>query len=197
MEKSDLFELIEAVRGILIDELPVIVGSQATFALTDDPPEIALESVECDFLIHGDGSSDLRDRINDELGVLTPFQREKGYFADALGLATVVLAKGWQDRLQPLFNAENEIVAYCLEIHDVATSKLIAGRDKDLDFLFRAISMDLVSPPILVGRIMLASSHVENDTIPNRVTRFIAYLKRQDAPLSTIAAFRKFLEDNH
>jgi hypothetical protein len=90
VEKSDLFELIDAVTSILVEELPIIVGSQATFALTDEPPEIALESVECDFRVYGSGKSGLRDRINSEFGILTPFQRQRGYYADALGLATVV-----------------------------------------------------------------------------------------------------------
>ena len=197
MEKSDLFDLIDAVQSILIDELPVIVGSQATFALTDDPPEIAQESVECDFLIFGSGKSDLRDRVNNELGVLTPFQREKGYYADALGLATVVLASGWQDRLQPLLGPENKIIAYCLEIHDVAISKLIAGREKDHAFLLDAFSRELLLPAILIERLALVNSQVENDTIPNRVSKLIAFLKKQDAPPTTIGAFKKFLEDNY
>lgn len=197
MEKSDLFDLINAVQAILVDDLPIIVGSQATFALTNDPPEIAFESVECDFLIHGSGKSHLRDRINSQLGVLTPFQREKGYFADALGLSTIVLASGWQDRLQPLITSEDRIVAYCLEIHDVAASKLIAGRDKDLEFLFEAISSELISPLTLVDRLKLADTQVENDTIPDRVSRLIVFLKKQDATHSAIGTFRKFLKDNY
>lgn len=197
MEKSDLFELIDAVQSILIDELPVIVGSQAIFALTDDPPEIAQESIECDFLVYGSGKSELRDRVNNELGVLTPFQREKGYYADALGLATVVLASGWQDRLQPLLGPENNVIAYCLEIHDVAISKLIAGREKDYAFLLDAFERQLILPAILIERLALLNSLVENDTIPNRVTKLIVYLRKQDAPPSSIGAFRKFLKDNY
>jgi len=79
-------------------------------------------------------------RVNDELGITSGFYDTHGYYADGLGLATVVLAPGWQDRLQPLTDDEGKIVARCLEVHDAAVSKLMAGREKDFS-LFLPCSM--------------------------------------------------------
>ncbi len=57
MRKSDLFELIEKINEISSEEKPIIVGSQAVHAITEDLPEIAKKSIECDFLF-GFGKSE-------------------------------------------------------------------------------------------------------------------------------------------
>ncbi len=101
MRKSDLFELIAAIKFLAPDEMPIIVGSQAVHLVTNFPPEIVQQSIECDFLIVG-GKGEIRAVINKKLGVFSQFQIEHGFYADALGLATVILPAGWQERLQNL-----------------------------------------------------------------------------------------------
>ena len=90
MRKSDLFELIREIKEISAEEKPIIVGSQAVHAITENLPEIARKSIECDFLFFG-GKSETRAAVNKKLGVFSNFQVEHGFYADALGLATVVL----------------------------------------------------------------------------------------------------------
>lgn len=143
MRKSDLFELIRAINEISPGEKPVIVGSQAVHAVTEDLPEIARKSIECDFLF-AFGKAETRAEINKKLGVFSKFQLEHGFYADALGLATVVLPAGWEERMKPLLDKQNEVAAYCAEIHDVAVSKLIAGREKDFQFLRDAFEAELI-----------------------------------------------------
>lgn len=189
MQKSHLFDLILAVKDILSDELPVIVGSQATHALSADPPEIALESIECDFILFG-GKAVERERINNDLGVFSPFQREHGYYADALGLATVVLPSGWQDRLLPLHDSNGNTVAKCLEIHDLAVSKLVAGREKDHEFLEAALASDLIRIDELLSRLDLAAEKVENDVISDRLGRLVNFLARTRIHGDSIEAIR-------
>jgi hypothetical protein len=47
-----------------------------------------------------------------------------------------VLPEGWKDRLVSVSNENTRgVVARCLEPHDLAVAKLVAGREKDLDFL--------------------------------------------------------------
>ena len=195
MQKSDLFDLILAVRVILSDDLPIIVGSQATHALSEVPPEVALESVECDFLVFG-GNAEARDRINEDLGVFSQFQRQRGYYADALGLATAIIPSGWQVRLQPLVGPDGDIVANCIEVHDLAVSKLIAGREKDLEFLQDAIFSGLISVSTFLERIVLVASQVENDTISDRISRLIYVLKRNDVGHQVIDVMTRFIESH-
>ena len=142
VRKSDLFELIREINEISSEEKPIIVGSQAVHAVAEILPEIAQKSIECDFLLAG-GKSEIRAAINKKLGVFSNFQLEHGFYADALGLATVVLPTSWEKRLQPLTDDKGEIVAYCAEIHDIAVSKLIAGREKDFRFLKDAFCLKL------------------------------------------------------
>jgi hypothetical protein len=47
-----------------------------------------------------------------------------------------VLPAGWRERLVPLRNANTgNGTGLCVEIHDLVVSKLVAGREKDLDFI--------------------------------------------------------------
>ena len=191
VQKSELFELIGEVQAILSGELPVIVGSQATHALKDDPPEVALESIECDFILYG-GKFEERERINRELGILSAFQRERGYYADALSLATVVLPSNWQDRLQPLFTNDERLVAQCLEIHDLAVSKLVAGREKDLEFLATALATRLVEIGIFLERVRMTRDKVENDVLLDRLKKLAGFLVNRKIDEEILKPIRAF-----
>ena len=90
MRKSQLCELIKAINILAPEEIPIIVGSQAVHAAGRMTPEIVQQSIECDFLLTG-GKSETRIAINKKLGVFSQYQIENGFYADALGLATVVL----------------------------------------------------------------------------------------------------------
>jgi len=42
---------------------------------------------------------------------------------------------------------------WCLEVHDLAASKLVAGRQKDLEFVRVLLSEKMVSPETLAHRV--------------------------------------------
>lgn len=94
MRKQNLFELTSEVRKIT-DKPPIIVGSQAIFAITDFPPEIVRKSVECDFLLLKEFAK-LRPMLNENFGIFSEYQQQTGFYADILGLATVVLPDDWE-----------------------------------------------------------------------------------------------------
>lgn len=192
MQKLPLFDLISEVRAILGDHKPILVGSQTIHAITEDIPEIALQSIECDFLIVGQGP-DARTRVNDELGIESEFQKSHGYYADAIGLASVVLPDGWRDRLVELCDENDQVIAFCADIHDIAVSKLIAGRDKDHEFLHDVLERKLVSHEIFLERIELVKDKVENDTIPIRIQRLLIVLEARHTAHEIVEAVRSFL----
>ena len=150
MRKQNLFDLTYEVRKITV-EPPIIVGSQAVFAVTDFPPEIVRKSVECDFLLLKQ-IAELRPDITENLGIFSDYQQQTGFYADVLGLATVVLPSDWEKRLVELKNDDGEILAFCVEIHDVAISKLIAGRQKDFEFLQIAFQAEYLQIDIFLER---------------------------------------------
>ncbi len=196
MQKSYLFDLISLIDNVLDEnELPIIVGSQALFAQTDSPPLIVRESRECDFLLFG-GKSAERDKINREYGVFSPFADENGYHADALGLASVVLPDGWQDRLQPLLDANGKVVARCLEIYDLAASKIAAGRPKDLEFLTYGFSSDIILVDPFLERSLLLRSKLENDALGDRFDRLIKHLYGGDRRSGTAEKIKAFISEN-
>lgn len=141
MKKQNLFELINEVRKIT-GELPIIVGSQAIFAITDFPPEIVRKSVECDFLLLKEFAK-MRPKLDENLGIFSKHQQETGFYADILGLATVVLPVGWENRLTKLKDENKKVLAFCVKIHDVAISQLMAGREKDFVFLQNALNQTI------------------------------------------------------
>lgn len=168
MRKSDLFELIAAIKSLAPNETPVIVGSQAVYLVTNFPPDIVRQSIECDFLISG-GKTEIRAEINKKLGVFSQFQIEHGFYADALGLATVVLPTGWQERLQNLEDENGNLIAKAAEIHDVAVSKLIAGREKDFAFLKELFLRQYISIETFLERAGLVKDMPQSEILIARL----------------------------
>ncbi len=192
MRKSDLFELLTDVSVVLGNEKPIIVGSQVFHLLSERPPQIVERSAECDFLF-GPAQSDARNEVNRLFGVASDYQDRTGMYADGLGLATVVLPDGWRDRLQPLNDDQGNVVALCVDIYDVSVSKLIAGREKDLEFLEYALAAEQLEMAKLLARLELAAHKVENDTISDRLSRLVKVLKTIGIHRSSLIAISDFL----
>lgn len=73
-----------------------------------------------------------------------------------------MLPAGWRKRLVKIRNENTGGGAgLCLEIHDLAVSKLVAGREKDLDFLTVALRHRLANPPMIRER--LAATPLDAD----------------------------------
>jgi hypothetical protein len=176
VRKQNLIELTSEVKKITKD-LPIIVGSQAIFAITDFPPEIVRKSVECDYLLQTNLAK-LRSALTEKLGIFSNYQQEKGFFADILGLATVVLPKDWEKRLVELKTEDGQLLAFCVEIHDVAVSKLMAGREKDFEFLQIAFKSDYLEISTFIERTELIEK-LENEKDLREVTNEIRELKRK------------------
>ncbi len=180
MRKADLFELVRQIKTITFDELPIIVGSQAVHLVTNFPPEIIQQSIECDFIFIS-GKSDTRVEINKKLGVFSNFQLEKGFYADALGLATVILPTNWQERLQTFKDENAETIAFVAEIHDIAVSKLIAGREKDFLFLKELFVRGLIEIEIFIERVLLVKEMPQNSILVSRLATLEQFLSRDES----------------
>lgn len=78
----------------------------------------------------------LADFIDGNIGELTAFHQQFGYYAHGVGPETAILPDGWEQRLVAVQNENtNRAVGWCISIHDLAYSKLAAGREKDLEFV--------------------------------------------------------------
>ena len=97
MKKKYLLDLVRRVSDLTGIATPVIVGSQSLFAITDNVPPAVRDSIECDFMLASGGIAAIQE-VNEKLGIISEFSAAHGYYADGLGLATVVLVPNWQDR---------------------------------------------------------------------------------------------------
>ena len=115
-------------------------------------PNELLVSIEADvFSLRDPADSDL---IDGSIGEGSPFHQTFGYYAHGVSVETAVLPSGWQDRLLPVRNENTGGgTGLCLEIHDLAISKLVAGREKDVDFIGGLLRHRLVKVPVIRDRL--------------------------------------------
>lgn len=182
MNKEQLLDLTERVRLVAGVEVPVIVGSQSLYAVTPQVPDSVRRSVECDFLLLAAGPPVFRAVI-EQIGFASSFQETHGYYADAVGLATVVLPAGWQERLVPLKDEAGEIRAYCLEVHDTCVSKLMAGREKDFAFIKELLERGLADMELFISRARMMRETPQSDVLLPRLERLMGYLKNARRPV--------------
>ena len=187
MRKEQLFDLVRRVSALTGIAEPKIVGSHSLFAVTNRVPYVVSRSVEADFLLAEGGIAAITI-VNDELGVTSDFYDLHGYHADGLGLATVVLVPGWQERLQPLVDDTGRTVARCLEPHDAAVSKLMAGREKDFTFIKALLESELITLPVLLERAALIQETLSANALLPRLRLLLEHLRaeitnRELAPL--------------
>lgn len=155
MKRTDLEHLIRAASAITKERDLVIIGSQAILGSIPDAPTRAPElvrSLEAD--MYPLSRPELAELIEGSIGALSAFDDTFGYYADGVGPETAILPKGWKDRLVKVETASTgDGRGWCLEVHDLASSKLAAGREKDFEFVDAMLRHGFTSIPILRDRI--------------------------------------------
>jgi len=78
---------------------------------------------------------ELADLVDGSIGEGSFFHERFGYYAQGVSPQTASLPAGWEARLISVSNANTAgVEGLCLEVHDLAISKYVAGRAKDLEF---------------------------------------------------------------
>lgn len=152
MQRSDLERLIRAAGSIADDAEIVVIGSQSILGQFPNASSSLLVSAEADlFPLH---RPELAGLIDGSIGEGSPFHELYGYYAQGVGERTAVLPKGWRDRLVRIENPNTGGVAgLCLEVHDLAISKHVAGREKDLEFTRELARHGMTDSRTLVRRL--------------------------------------------
>src|SRR5215207_2005550 len=130
MTRQQLEHVIRASAATADVRDVVVIGSQSILASFPDPPAELTVSMEAD--VYPKDAPERSIVIDGAIGELSLFHETFGYYAHGVDDRTAVLPDGWQDRLVRLHN-DNTMGAtgWCLEPHDLAVSKLAAGREKD------------------------------------------------------------------
>lgn len=144
MRREDLEHLVAEAGKLTGSRRIVVIGSQSVLAtFPDNAPWRATMSMEAD--LFPIDKPDHADRINESLGVLSPFHAEFGYCADGVSIHTARLPEGWRERLVPLPTANTKGYAgLCLEVHDALIGKYYAGRPKDFEFCSAMVAAKLI-----------------------------------------------------
>lgn len=143
--KRDNLEHIIRASSVITNDAIIVIGSQAMLGSFSEPPEEIAKSMGVDvYALSDDGMSKM---IDDAIGEDTIFHESYGYYARGVSSETAVLPDGWMDRLIDIRLEKS--VGYCLSPEDITVSKIIAGREKDIEYVkclinHKMIKFDLV-----------------------------------------------------
>lgn len=177
MQRHELEHIIRASAGITGKNRFIIVGSQAVLGQFPEAPAELLVSREADIYCPGDSSA--TDLIDGTIGELSPFEQSFRYYAHGVGPETAVVPVGWESRLVEVHSEfTGGATAFCLEVHDLAISKLVAGREKDFNFVAALLRHGMVELPVLAERLTATELHPERRlACEGRLTRLSAISK--------------------
>lgn len=144
MNRKQLEHVLRASGAISGSRDLVVIGSQAILGSHPDSPAELLRSMEVD--LYPMDAPEKADLIDGSIGELSPFHETFGYYAHGVGPETATLPAQWKKRL---VRVEDEntggIVGWCLSPIDLAASKLIAGRERDIEYVRILLRMRIVT----------------------------------------------------
>jgi len=149
---SELEHIIRASGEIAGDDEIIIIGSQSILGQFPDAPTRLLMSMAAD--IHPKKKPEMADAVDGAIGEGSLFHELHGYYAQGVGQKTATLPRDWQSRLVTIKNENtNNISGLCLEVHDLAISKMIAQRPKDLEFVQELVRHDMIQKETMLKRL--------------------------------------------
>ncbi len=152
MTREELEHAIRAACDVTGDQELYVFGSQAVLGQFPDAPEALRQSAECDVALKN--LPEKLDLVDAVLGELSQFHRTHGFCVHGISLEAAELPTGWRERAIKVQNAKTDgNIGYCLEVHDLAASKLVAFRDKDRSFV----------------RVLLVEGLVDSETLATRI----------------------------
>jgi hypothetical protein len=174
MRRADLEHIIRAAGDIADDDELIVIGSQAILAQYPDAPAALLASMEADLWPRN--HPERADLVDGCIGEGSPFHETFGYYAQGVGPQTARLPRGWMKRLVPIRNANTRnITGWCLEAHDLALAKYVAGRQKDLDFNRAMVESGFLRKRVLLSRLpMLGLDKGHLSLVEGRIERDFA-----------------------
>ena len=154
MTREQLEHIVRAAGAITNESVILVLGSQSILgAFPEAPPplDVSREADVCPL-----DAPEKADLISGAIGEVSQFDSTFGYYAHGLPPEACPLAVGWRDRLVPFRNEHTRgITALCLHPLDLAGSKLVAGREKDIAFVVALLVHGMIAPRDLEAQIAL------------------------------------------
>jgi hypothetical protein len=119
---------------------------------------------------------ELAELVDGSIGEGSYFHEQFGYYAQGVSPTTAILPSGWENRLVAINNANTGgVEGLCLDVHDLAIAKCVAGREKDLAFIRELVRHRIVKRAVLLKR--LADTRLEppvRKAVAGRIQRAFA-----------------------
>lgn len=154
MLRDNFDHLIRAASAITNHKKYLVIGSQAI--LLDDQYKdmkeieiydenfIIFQSQSVDIVLLDDELTENNKIINMILGNDSHFHIRFGYYLKTVDLLNASLFKDWEQRLN-FYRYANSVYAYGLSIEDIAISKIISYRKKDIAYLKNLFDYQLIN----------------------------------------------------
>ena len=131
MTRTELEHIIRAVAAITNENELIVIGSQAILGQYPDAPKKLLVSEEAD--IYAPARPDLSDLIRRNTGRAEPVRD----YVRVPGRRGRPWNRHSSERTERPADSDSErntngATGWCLECHDIAVAKYVAGREKDL-----------------------------------------------------------------
>jgi len=170
MRYEQLEHAIRAACDVAEDTELIVFGSQAILGNFPDAPESLRSSIEVD--VQPKNKPDMTDLIDGVLGQESRFHQTHGFYVHGILIDAATLPEDWERRTIPVshFHRTRGYTGHCIEVHDLAASKLVAFRPKDREFVTVLLSERLIDQAILIERISkLPLPHNDRD----RLTKWV------------------------
>lgn len=159
------------------DQDVLVIGSQSILGTfdEDDLPPTATASIEADIAFLDDPEREKANQVEGVIGEFSSFHTDNGYYAEGIHVDTAVLPRGWRERLVGWDLLSSAPASpHFLEPHDLAVSKLVACRAKDLLFVDALIAAGMLDVPTLLERTeMLPDGEaVRRDRVRSHLERY-------------------------
>ena len=153
MTRDQLEHAIRAACDVSNDTELWIFGSQALLGEFPDAPESLRASIEVD--VQPKNRPEAVDVIDANLGELSPFHKTHGFYVHGVSIEAAKLPDGWEQRTKPISDpiSTRGNTGWCIELHDLAASKLAAYREKDREFVRLLLIEKRIDGAILDERI--------------------------------------------
>ncbi|MCP2163026.1 hypothetical protein LX12_004239 [Williamsia serinedens] len=96
-------------------------------------------------------------RINVAVGEDSDFHNENGFYVEGISMRTLILAKGWENRLESYEitgpEGEREQAGWCLSPVDICVSKALAGRPNDVEYVIALVRSNLIDVDEVLARV--------------------------------------------
>lgn len=153
MTREQLEHAIRAASDVADDKELWVFGSQALLGSFPTPAAGLRASIEVD--VQPKNKPENVDLIDGALGELSQFHRTHGFYVHGVSLDSATLPRHWEERVKPVVDAigTRGATGWCLEVHDLAASKLAAYRSKDREFVRLLMLERMIDVEVLRARL--------------------------------------------